>query len=174
MTASAYVRQLDRELRRRFTRDHAFLEEVRAHLDDAIGRGQQRGLSLDEAQRVAVQQFGAPAVIAAAHAANRYRLVHRALFIAAATLGLAIAWIDARPNWDDTGIIAGMMLLAAAFLGMLGPRRPWLWALLTGIWIPAHAMIRAPGLSALALLLVLIFPLAGAYLGRAVRRWSMP
>jgi hypothetical protein len=174
LDSAGYVRQLDRELRRRFARDDDFLEEVRAHLEDASDRGQRTGLPRDEAEALAVQQFGPPALVAAAHAANRYRLMHRGLSIAAVTLGVAIAWVDARPTWDDTGITAGMMLLCATLLGMLGPRRPWLWALLTGIWIPAYAMIRAPGVGKLAMLLVLIFPLAGAYLGRAVRRWSTP
>jgi len=44
--------------------------------------------------------------------------------------GLAIAWMDTRPGWDDTGITAGALALCAA-LGALGGLRPWLAAALT-------------------------------------------
>ena len=33
------------------------------------------------------------------------------LLMGAATLGMAIAWVDSRPNWDDTGITAGTLFL---------------------------------------------------------------
>jgi hypothetical protein len=28
--------------------------------------------------------------------------------------GVAIAWVDTRPNWDDTGVTAGAVIIAAA------------------------------------------------------------
>jgi hypothetical protein len=42
--------------------------------------------------------------------------------------GLAIAWIDTRPHWDDTGITVGVLLaipftLAGAYTGALIRRR---------------------------------------------------
>ncbi len=37
--------------------------------------------------------------------------------LGAAVLSLAIAWIDSRPHWDDTGISAGVIFLACALLG---------------------------------------------------------
>ena len=40
--------------------------------------------------------------------------------------------VDSRPGWDDTGITAGLILLACAGLGMAMPERAWLWALLGG------------------------------------------
>jgi hypothetical protein len=55
-------------------------------------------------------------------------------------------------------------------LGLAGPRRPWLWALGVGIWIPTLALIRAPSPATVAMLIVLVFPFAGAYLGMALRR----
>ena len=39
--------------------------------------------------------------------------------------GLAIAWVDARPTWDDTGVTAGALLVASAIGGLCG-LRPWL------------------------------------------------
>ncbi len=34
------------------------------------------------------------------------------LLAAAVAVGLLIAWVDSRPNWDDTGILVGAILLA--------------------------------------------------------------
>jgi hypothetical protein len=92
---------------------------------------------------------------------------------AALVAGRAIALVDAQPNWDDTGITAGAMTLVAGVFGLLGPERPWLWALAVGLWIPAYTFVRAPALATVPMLLVVIFPLAGAYMGRAARRVSM-
>ena len=39
--------------------------------------------------------------------------------------GLAIAWMDTRPQWDDAGITAGAVALAAALASAAGAR-PWL------------------------------------------------
>ncbi len=91
----------------------------------------------------------------------------RRLLPVAIAFGLAIAWIDARPNWDDAGITAGLLVLASAAFAVLAPRRPWRWALAIGIWIPLAAIARHGDLK---MLIVLAFPLAGAYAGSALRR----
>jgi hypothetical protein len=98
----------------------------------------------------------------------------RWLLVAAVAVGIAIALVDARPTWDDTGITAAAMTLAAGILGFIGPRRPWVWALGVGIWIPAYAMSRAPSLGTLTMLAILAFPFAGAYLGMMLRRVITP
>lgn len=36
---------------------------------------------------------------------------------------LALGWVDTRPNWDDTGISAGLLLIGAAVAGLTGA--PW-------------------------------------------------
>lgn len=166
----SYVQRLDRELRKRFVVDPRILEETRAHLADAIERGVARGQSLDVAREEAIARFGPPATVAAAVAADRFRLLHRGLFVAAIVLGVAIAYIDARPGWDDAGISAGVMTLAAGALGLIGPRKPWAWALGVGIWIPAWAIANTPSLHTLTMLFVLAFPFTGAYVGMLVRR----
>jgi len=168
------VRQLDGELRKRFVVDAAILEEVRAHLADAVERERQQGRPAEDAEREAIARFGSAAVVAASYAADRSRVLHRALLPAAAALGLLIAYVDSRPSWDDTGISAGALMIAAGILGLIGPRRPWAWALGVGIWIPALAMVRSPAPGTLGMLLVLVFPFAGAYLGVAVRRAITP
>ena len=143
MDVESYLRRLDRELRKRFVADASVLEEARAHLADAIERGQARGQSLDAAREEAISRFGAPEIVAAAVAADRSRVLYRALLVAGA-------------------------------LGLMGPRKPWAWALGVGIWIPAWAMVDTPSWHALPMLLVLAFPFTGAYVGMAVRRMATP
>lgn len=101
------------------------------------------------------------------------RILETSLLIAAIAIGLAIAWVDSRPHWDDAGITAGLLLLSAGLLGVAGPKRPWLWALGVGIWIPAALIARTPTLgNVLGSFVILAFPMAGAYAGMAVRRMS--
>jgi hypothetical protein len=59
-----------------------------------------------------------------------------ALMIAGVFIGLTIAWFDSRPTWDDTGISVAVLLLTAGMLAGLSGRRPWLWAILVGVWTP--------------------------------------
>lgn len=81
--------------------------------------------------------------------------------------GVCIASIDSRPGWDDTGITAGLLVLTSAAFGVVAPRGPWRWALAIGAWIPLAAIARHGDLK---MLIVLAFPLAGAYAGSALRR----
>jgi len=164
----AYVQQLRQELRRQFIVDPGILDEVRGHLVDAI-EGARRQDDSAEAEAQAIARVGSPQLVAAAFVADRTRVLHRWVLAAAMAAGAAIAFVDSRPSWDDTGITAGSMLLAAAAFGCLGPQRPWRWALAVGSWIPAYALVRTPAVGTSALLLVLIFPLTGAYAGRAAR-----
>jgi hypothetical protein len=164
----SYVQRLRRELRRHFIADPRLIDEVRDHLVDAVDRAGEREDSL-AAEEQAIERFGSPELVAAAFVADRTRILHRCLLVAAILAGLAIAYVDTRPTWDDAGLTAGAMALAAAALGLLGPERPWLWALAVGVWIPTYALVRTPAPGSIARLVVLIFPLAGAYLGRAVR-----
>ena len=76
--------------------------------------------------------------------------------------GLLITWIDSRPGWDDTGITAGTIVLAAALFGYLHPAKPWIWALTISGWIPLHAILLKGDFK---MLLVTLFGFAGAYLG---------
>jgi hypothetical protein len=81
--------------------------------------------------------------------------------------GMAIAWIDALPNWDDTGITAGMLFLSSALAGFITAEKLWLWALLTGIWIPVAAITRNGDA---LMLLVLIISFGGSYSGGLIRK----
>ena len=89
----------------------------------------------------------------------------RILLPLAVACGLAIAWVDSRPTWDDTGVTAGALVLTAGLFGLLAGRRPWLVALCVGAWLPLFENARAS-----VALAVLAFAFAGAYAGYAVRR----
>ncbi len=89
------------------------------------------------------------------------------LLAVAVVVGLGIAWVDSRPTWDDTGITAGVVLLASAAFGFVAPRRPWLWALAVGGMIPLLGILRGGNFGSL---LALVVALAGAYGGALVHR----
>lgn len=165
-----YVERLTAELRKRGALETRFVEETRGHLADAVEAARKRGLDAEAAEREALARYGDARTVAAHFAAQKYRTLHWVLLAAAVTLGLAIAWVDSRPHWDDSGITAGMLVLSGGFLGLIGPRRPWLWALGIGVWIPLWMVVHATTVgSALGSLVILAFPMTGAYAGMAVR-----
>lgn len=91
--------------------------------------------------------------------------------VLALAAGLALAWIDARPGWDDTGLLVGALLLVAGGFGLLAPRRPWVHALAIGVWIPLAGIVRTHNYGSLMALAVAF---AGAYGGAAARRLAYP
>jgi len=97
--------------------------------------------------------------------------MQRILLIVALALGAAVTYVDSRPTWDDTGVTAAALLVISGVLGFLGPRRPWLWALALGVWIPLLGVIRTQNYGAI---LALVVAFAGAYGGMAIRRWLLP
>ena len=84
-----------------------------------------------------------------------------------ALVGAGVAYVDSRPTWDDAGITAGVLLIAAAAATAVAGRRPWLWALLVGVWTPAVEIFLSHQLGSLA---ALLFAAAGAGLGYAATR----
>jgi len=113
--------------------------------------------------------------LAATAFADRSRAVRdRWLFMfvpLALALGLAITYVDSSPGWDDTGVSAAAVLSTSGLFGVLYPARPWLWALLVGVWIPALGIVREFNYASL---LALVFSFAGAYAGAVVRRTFIP
>lgn len=97
-------------------------------------------------------------------------VLNGAVFALAVSAGIAIAFVDSRPHWDDTGVTVFSMVAVAAICGVVAPQKPWLWALAVGVWIPAHAMATRLSPGSFAMLVVLAFPIAGAYAGAFVRR----
>jgi len=81
--------------------------------------------------------------------------------------GLAIAWIDSRPNWDDTGITVLMVLVAASITGFLASQKPWLIAMLVSIWIPVFGIVSSHNYGGF---IAIIPAFIGSYLGYFIRR----
>jgi hypothetical protein len=61
------------------------------------------------------------------------------LVLVAVVLGLAIAWVDTRPGWDDTGITAFALAGAAGLVTLLGLKW-WLAAALRSAIRPTAAV----------------------------------
>jgi hypothetical protein len=86
------------------------------------------------------------------------------LLVIAVTAGLLIAWIDSTPGWDDTGIIAGMIVIVTVTLGAIMPRRAAIWAIAVGAWIPLWNLSHGSNYgSLLALIIAIIGAFAGAF-----------
>jgi hypothetical protein len=93
--------------------------------------------------------------------------MHKVLLATAIVFGIAIAYVDSRPRWDDTGITAMAVLFTSATISAIGRDRPWLWALAVGSWIPLWGVIHSRNFGSF---LALGFAFAGAYAGMAFRK----
>lgn len=82
-------------------------------------------------------------------------------------IGLAIAYVDSRPAWDDTGITAGALLLGAGVTAAASGRRPLFWALLVGVWTPIVEITVHGQPASLA---AIVFAVVGAMGGFLMRR----
>ncbi len=162
----SYLRVLKRQLWLRGLFDHNSLAEVESHLLEAVDAGIHRGLSVDESERQALERFGSVKVVSSAFEKERNNLMQNLLLAVAVVAGLFSAYVDSRPNWDDTGILVGGLLLVSGLLTLLGHRRPWLIALAVGIWIPVHDIYLSHDFR---MLIILLIPLIGAYGGWLVR-----
>ncbi len=101
--------------------------------------------------------------------------MQKILFVIALAAGLSIAFVDSRPTWDDTAITVAALLVCGGIIGLLIKRRPWLYALALGLWLPLWEGIASRNFT---ILIVLIFPFIGVYagwaLGWVMRRSNLP
>jgi len=97
--------------------------------------------------------------------------MQKILLAVALAIGGLITYVDSRPAWDDTGVTALAVLVACGAIGFTGPKRPWLWALAVGLWIPLLGIV---GTHNYASLLALPIAFAGAYGGMAIRKAVAP
>ena len=109
-------------------------------------------------------------------------------WLIASALGILTAAQDwAAPFGDDSS--KSTIVLWLAFSGLLGfadPRRPWLWAVLVGPWLPLMYLVLqaaklftwpAPNNDFTGLILLpvsLVVCAIGSYAGAMVRRTSLP
>lgn len=93
------------------------------------------------------------------------------LAVAAVAIGASLGYFDSQPTWDDTGITVSLLLLTAAMVAGFSGRRPWLWALLVGGWVPLFEIGGSGGAASLAAPLVAAL---GAFGGYALVRAAQP
>ena len=161
-----YLRKLKHHLWMRGLADQDDLAEIESHLLEAVERGLGQELSQEEAETRALEQFGSIKIVVSTFEKERKGVMQTILLAVAVLAGLFSAYVDSRPTWDDTGILAGGLLIMSGLLTLLGHPKPWLIALAVGIWIPLHDIYLSHDFR---LLLVLLFPLVGAYGGWLVR-----
>jgi hypothetical protein len=90
------------------------------------------------------------------------------LLLIAVTIGLVIAYIDSSPGWDDTGITVFALLAASFVIGLVIKRRPWLFVLAIGLWIPLWEGLASHNPTAI---ITIVFPLIGVYAGWLFRQF---
>lgn len=81
--------------------------------------------------------------------------------------GLAIAYMDSRPGYDDTGVTAVLLISVTAVAAAIGGTRPWLWAILVGAWTP---IIEISSGGSTGSLLAIVFAGLGAAIGYLAAR----
>lgn len=162
----SYMRVLKRQLWLHGAFDDEYLEEVESHLRESVEVGLHRGLSKEDAERQALERFGSIKVVADGFAKERKIMKQNLLLAAALLAGLFSAYVDSRPTWDDTGILAFGILIISGLITLVGYRRPWVIALAVGIWIPLYWILTTRNYGSI---LALAFAFVGAYGGWLVR-----
>lgn len=89
------------------------------------------------------------------------------MLVAATVLGMAIAWVDSSPGWDDAGITAVSLILVSLTFGYLRPSRAWLFGIVVGVWIPIFNFIINHNFNSLPVILIAF---AAAYIGALLRK----
>src|SRR4051794_36329668 len=98
--------------------------------------------------------------------------VHTAVgLVVAAVGGVAIAFVESAPSWDDTGITVVALVVIAAVAAFIARRRPWVVALLVGAPTPLVELAHHGQPAALA---ALAFAALGATIGWSARRAGGP
>src|SRR5512138_1734415 len=155
-----YLHKLKHHLWVRGLADADALAEIESHLLESRDAGLRQGLSIDDAEQRALERFGSVKIMVATFEKERKDVMQSLLLAAAILAGLFSAYVDSRPNWDDTGVLAGGLLLISGLLTLIGHRKPWLIALAVGIWIPLHDIYLSHDLR---MFFILLIPLVGAY-----------
>lgn len=99
------------------------------------------------------------------------------LLLQSGFLGFILGWWDMRMTEVSVSVL--LLLMFSFFAGYAQPKRPWLFALTLGIWIPIFAFVgRNLGITSptntelVTSLMVFAFTFVGAYGGALVRRFA--
>ncbi len=165
-TIASYLKSLEREMKKNGTFHPDTLAEIESHLMESVEGNLRRGLNQAEAEEEALQRFGSIKVVLSSFNKERFTVMQKILIGIAAIAGLFSLYVDTRPNWDDTGVLAMGILFVCGLLALIGFQRPWLLALVVGVWIPLHGILIARNYGSI---IALIIAFIGAYAGWVVR-----
>jgi hypothetical protein len=165
-TIASYLKVLQREMKRNGTFHADHLEELEGHLLEAVEANLRHGMNQAEAEEEALHRFGSVNVVLSSFEKGRIITMQKILLGIAAIAGLFSLYVDTRPNWDDTGILAFGILVVCGVLALFGFQRPWLLALVVGLWIPLHGILVTHNYGSV---IALIIAFIGAYAGWAFR-----
>ncbi len=174
-TIRAYLRVLKRKLFLYGLSDADLFAEIEGHLTESVAEGIKQGLNQAEAERRALARFGSIKEVSDSFYNGRIKHMQKALVGLAALAGIAAAFVDSRPTWDDMGVLLFGMLAVAGLIGLFNRRRPWLIGLAVGLWIPLYETIlhHNPG-AFVALGFALVGAYAGWALGLGIRQVNRP
>ena len=95
--------------------------------------------------------------------------------VAASVLGVELGLVDTSPNWDDTGISAGVLVLLCLAFGALRAVPAWVTALSIAAWIPILNLAKSGNAESLMVVpIALVTAYAGSGISAAVRRHGAP
>jgi len=90
-----------------------------------------------------------------------------AVVIVAVIVGAVIGYVDSRPNWDDTAVTAGAVLLAAIVLASIRPGAAWLIGLALGLPVVVFNVVTRRNWASV---LAIGFSMVGAGIGYGISR----
>jgi hypothetical protein len=97
-------------------------------------------------------------------------VIMKILLLVACAVGIFFSYVDHRPNFDDTGVLAVGIALSAMVFGAIEPRYPWFWALAVGGFVP---LVNIVNVGAWASIIALAFAFVGAYIGSLCRTFLL-
>ena len=86
----------------------------------------------------------------------------------ACAVGYLLGRIDTSKNWNDTGIIVGLVLIFSFILSYLMKKFAWLWAIIIGGFIFCFDVITSGNYGAAG---AILFAFLGAYSGVFFRKY---
>lgn len=108
---ASYLKSLEREMKKNGSFHPDTLAEIESHLLESVEANLRRGLNQVEAEEESLKRFGSVKVVLSSFVNERITIMQKLLIGIAAVAGLFSLYVDTRPNWDDTGVLAFGILL---------------------------------------------------------------